>query len=218
VLVFLQAVTRDADAESLTARVSTYIDGQFRKTFKSTDDLEGAIQHAVSTLMKRSDGKAMSDEVIPQRIARRPRINNDGAVRFVIVSERNEELVTPVDIISPAFARDAHALGHAGSHPIFDYAQPKKNNVNDDGLTIHQHDSQGQHDVVDDVWLSVSERGVIEIESNITSRRASSAGAFSARMVVVFADLEEKTARVVRLYECVLREARRLQAPPTVPL
>jgi len=100
------------------------------------------------------------------------------------VRRSREEIVSPIDIVSPAFMREVHTIAHGGENPIFDFSPPKKNAVVSDALTIHQHDAHGRHDGVDDVWLSVNERGVIEIESNITSRRPSGAGLLGAPSAV----------------------------------
>lgn len=192
VMMFFQGISRDADAEELTSRLSDYVDGQFRVMFESIDQLQTAVERAVGALINQSKAKTMSEDIIPRRVAQKGRIADDASIRLVIAPERDEEIVSPVHIISPAFTREVHTIGHGGASPIFDFSQPKKNAVVGDALSIHQHDAHGRHDGVDDVWLSVNERGVIEIESNITSWRPSGAGLLGAGMVIMIADVEER--------------------------
>jgi hypothetical protein len=134
----------------------------------------------------------MPDDSVQARLSTKARINNDAAVRVVIAPERVEEIVSPVDIMSPAFVRQLYELGHGGRHPIFDYGQPKQERVLGDALIIHQQDPHGRHARVDEVWLSLDEHGVIEIESNITSRNRSRGDPFSAGMVVAIPDVEDR--------------------------
>jgi hypothetical protein len=191
-LAFLQTTKRDAGGEALANKVSNFVDGQFRRNFTSADELETAVYNSVGGLIANASTSTLRPDVIQDRFKARPRIVHDAALRLVVAPERDEEVITPVDIVSSGFVRELYEVGHGGPTPLLDYRRPKTESVEGEALTIHQQDPNGRHDEDNEVWLSVDERGVVEIETNITSRGRPGMNSFASALVITIPDVEDR--------------------------
>lgn len=192
ILAFLQTTRRDAAGEAFANKLSNFVDGQFRRSFASADELEAAVYNAVGGMIPNSSTPPLRRDVIEERFRARPRIVNDATLCVVVAPERDEEVITPVDIMSSTFVRDLYEIGHGGSSPLLDYRRPKTESVQGDSLTIHQLDRNGHQDEKNEVCLSVDERGIIEIETNITSRGRPGMNSFASALVITIPDVEDR--------------------------
>lgn len=161
-LVFLQSVARDAEADRLAAAASNYTQGVFRKTFTSPAELEKMVESAVRNALEPMSLPTTPPSIVQARLAVVDRNSGYPSLRFVLAPERREEVITPMAIESSDFARRALEIGHAGTDPIFSYAQGKTTAVKDGVLTIAQKGDQRRASG-DSVTLLVDEFGVIEI-------------------------------------------------------
>jgi hypothetical protein len=185
ILVFLEDVDRDPEADRLARLVSDYTSGQFRRTFKSVHDLEGEVKRAVEDAARVMSQPQTSSEIITKRLGERARERRDPTLRFVLAPERDEEVITPMRIESSAFVDRVYEIGHAGGVKLFSYSQSKEHRVQGGLLIIDQDNPNGRHDARDPVRATVAEQGIVEIDVGVHSKDAST----FANMVVLTTDV-----------------------------
>ena len=176
VRLFVRNVPRDEAGQALVSRLSDYVDGLFRKTFDSPDDLNREVQAAVSPLISRSQEPMIDPTLVMAKVSEQNGRNqgNEAIVRFVLAPERGDEVVDVIEIGSQDFKNEVYELGTAGSVRLLSHERAKSAAVGTDTLTVRQ-DSQGvnrQQASTDDVLIEVNSRGVITVEVNVTGRRA----------------------------------------------
>lgn len=169
-LVFLQSVTRDADADRLALAASNYTDGVFRKTFSTATELAALVESAVRSALQPMSLPITSPSTVQARLTAAERNNGYPSLRFVLAPERREEVITPMAIESSDFSRRTLEMGHSGGEPLFSYGHGKDATVKDGVLTIDQRgDQRRSHG--DSVTLRVDEFGIIEIVKALGTER-----------------------------------------------
>jgi hypothetical protein len=170
VLIFLQEIERDPDAQSFADEVSNYVDGSFRISFRTTRELENAIETALKPQISATK-KPYTDKTIMMNLFQDPYIVQDQtSLRFGLSPEREEEVFDPVTLGSETFKKQIYALGHAGERALFSYQKSKGDRIEGDSLIIHQEDQYRHGDPIEDVRVQIQESGQIIIDSNVTGR------------------------------------------------
>lgn len=188
-LIFIQDIDRDAEGDRLVKSVSGFTAGAFRQTFGSTTDLEQQVEKAIQRESKIMSRALTSPQLVSDKLVARARSRNDPILRFVLVPERREEVISPMELESVDFMQAVYAIGHAGGRPLFSYARPKDGHVERNTLVIEQTDPNGRHDSTQLVLLKIDENGLIEVEANVTNRRGGNA--FAGSMVVLADDISD---------------------------
>lgn len=169
-LIFLQDVPRDRAADLLAATVSNYTEGVFRKTFSTSSELEALVESAVRSALTPMSLPTTPPSTIQTRLAAAERSDGYPSLRFVLAPERREEVVTPMAIESPDFARRTLEIGHAGSESIFTYVHGKEASVKGGVLTIEERGDQ-RRGHGDSATLRIDEFGIIEIVKGLGGKR-----------------------------------------------
>lgn len=171
ILVFIQDIKREPEAQRFTNEISDYIDGLFRVTFRSPVELKAEIEKALKSLLPIFKVKAMDDNLLMQSLKNPYSVANEASVRFIIAPERDEEVIDPVVLGSEDFVETIFELGHSKKVRIFDYLRPKKHWIDGQSLFIHQFDPSGlRKETVNEVRLEILESGLMIIDSNVTRR------------------------------------------------
>ena len=170
VLAFLQKTTRDPEAERFARRLSDYIDGAFRITFDTPEELQEHVERAargrISMGTRRTDEPDLSSSLRPEERA----ATDETLLRFVLVPAREGELVDPVRLASPEFEHELFGLGHAANVGLFNYRHAKSAEVVDDHLVIEQGEIRRRGEGHEFVRLTVAEMGSLVIDANVTGR------------------------------------------------
>ena len=171
VLVFLQDAKRDSRAQEFAERLSEYIDGLFRVTFTSPADLQAKIEKALTPFFSQTKGKTMDKASFTQFLRNPHLIPNETSMRFVLVPEREEEVIDPIVLGSEDFAQHVYEIGHSQGVRLFNYSRQKEHGIKGQSLIIHQFDPSGSSkETVDEVRLEISGLGQIIIDANVTRR------------------------------------------------
>ena len=171
IIVFLQNVKRDLQANEFATRISDYIDGLFRVTFLSAADLQNAIENALEQLLSKFKVGIMDKNSFLQFMMNPYSIPNETSIRFIISPERVEEIVDPTTLISGDFMHQILELGHSRKVKLFDYSRQKDYRIEGESLVIHQSDpSTSGKETVEEVRLELNETGRIIVDSNVTRR------------------------------------------------
>jgi len=191
VLAFLQTVQRDADATRFAEHLSDYVDGVFRRSFSTVGELQAEITQALSALIDEAQ-ESMNMPHHQRDYFDDPYIvPNMAMLRFVLLPERQEEVVDPMRLGSDSFRNLVYEIGHLASVNLLSYERPKTADIFGDDLVITQTESNGRHGEGQHVRIQITGVGEIVIDANVTgrvSRRPSYS--ISSSMVVAAEDIE----------------------------
>lgn len=171
IFAFVQeGVSRDDDAARLVVRLSDYISGSFRKTFRSPHELRDAVQKALEIVFVNKNPRSMSRPA-SNYFTSPYRVRDQAMLRFVLAPERKEEVVDPVKLASDDFRDRVLELAHSKTVRLFNYQQPKTTKLEADALRIEQDANNARHDDGQHVLLQVRESGDLIIDASVTGRR-----------------------------------------------
>lgn len=193
ILVFLQDIERDSDAQIFAKRLSDYIDGSFRVAFKSPAELKAKLEKSLTPLLSRSVEKHMKKDELIKFLEEPYLIADETSLRFILAPEREEEVIDPIIFDHEDFIRNVYAIGHSKEVNLFDYLRQKEQGIEEESLVIHQFDPRGSRkDTIEEVRLELNESGQIVIDSNVTHRviRGQHNSGFLDMMVVACEDIE----------------------------
>ncbi len=173
VLAFLEDTDRDDDARRLASALSDYSGGMFRATFKSPQELEQAVARALRPVISHARNTPVNTSAIDEKLRSLHPVPNQATLRIVITPEREDEVIDPVELDSPALKDEILALAHATSVRLMSYERPKSSEAQLNELVVLQaNDRASWRDSVDEVRLEVSSQGMLAIDSNVTGRCA----------------------------------------------
>ena len=192
VLAFLQSIGRDERATRFADQISDYVNGTFRRTFDSANDLERAVADAVAAIPSRNSTPMTSPASIRDVLLKPPQIRNDASLRLVLASERDEEIFPPQRLASRELLDTVFAIAHSRAVGLFEYESPKTHKIDGDRLVVEQNDDQRSRSGSKRVRLSLSESGLFALEANVTGRAPrDDFGGMSSALVVAVPDIEE---------------------------
>jgi len=170
VLMFLQDIERDSDAQKFADEVSDYLDGSFRISFTTVTELQSAVEQALKRQILAARKPLVDKTVMMHEFQAPYTIQDQTGLRFVLSPEREEEVFDPVTLGSQAFKQRIYALGHSGQDPLFSYQKSKNDRVENDSLVIHQEDQARHGETIEEVRVQIKESGQMIIDSNVTGR------------------------------------------------
>ena len=191
ILAFLQNASRDAEAQRFAQELSDYVDGTFRQSFVSPEDLREAIQRSLTPLLLEQPERSMTRQPLADKFSSPLRLPYATTLRLVVSPERNEEVVDPVRLGSQEFLDRIYELGHSSSVRLFNYRSPKTAEVRGSSLVIRQTEVGGKHGEGEHLWLEIAETGELVIDANVTGRvRRGGQHDTLSSMIVAIEDIE----------------------------
>lgn len=156
-LVFLQAgVVHEPGQRELVEKVQDYVDGHWRKTFRTPKELTDLVREAVegADLTHIQSGDS-AQRRIESRLAWDPAnegydsgVFSSGEIpwlRTVWTTLRDEEVIDPISIGDDKFKRTLLRLGHECDPPLFEYEQKTHSIITPSVIRIHQGNRQDQY-------------------------------------------------------------------------
>lgn len=192
ILAFIQDVEHDMDANQLINELSDYVNGFFRPTFKTIEELRSQVAKALAPMIREEKVPQARVAMIQEKLNERFQIPHESRLRFVLAPERDEEVVDVVSLDSEELKRSLYEIGHSHNVGLFAYEYPKTAKVKVSSLEITQGESSGRQHSDKVVHLELSSEGVITIDANVTGRVKR--GSFPSSMegfVIVEADVIE---------------------------
>ena len=152
-------------------KVEDYIGGHFRKSFQEANDLRRFVEEAVSAadLGAASGPRTGAETRILETLSRKPE-KTQGTVwmKTSWTTQRDEEVVDPLDLDDAAFKQRLQRLAHNCNPPLFSYEEGKKTESAVSRLRVLQGDLQtsmpGEHATV----VTIRSNGTLTIEQNVT--------------------------------------------------
>jgi hypothetical protein len=185
--VFLQDIARDPETDRFAKRVSDYVLGRFRTSFRTPEELREAATKALGTL--RSARTRMVGPAITNALKDRSEQSQYPTLRLAVGSTREGELVDPLSLFREEFQDEIIKIGTAKPHPIFGLRKEKAAEVKNGSLLITQRDEHSSHGSRWESRFVIGESGVIIAETSIGERTESSSYGLSTTMTVQVKDL-----------------------------
>src|SRR5450631_2917682 len=140
VLAFLQDIPRTPEAEAFALRLSDYVEGAFRTTFRTPEDLRKQIERAFRQKVEQVSPRRTvnADDLASYFKSDRHESGMMTILRFVLVPERQGEILHPVQIASKEFERQLFEIGHAAHVGLFSFTRPKSVGMQGADLVIEQ--------------------------------------------------------------------------------
>jgi hypothetical protein len=172
--VFLEDAARDADATRLAEQVSGYVEGRYRKTFASLDQLHKEVEATCRAL---SDSQAQHEEAdtrMKELLSHPHEFGQECVLRLVVAPERGDETIFPVDVLdSDTFRGDLVALGVDRGVGLLNRSFAKDEARGQDSLIVLQRPAQsGEFRPGDGVRIEITEDGWAIIDVCTTGREA----------------------------------------------
>jgi hypothetical protein len=168
VLVFLQNISRDREAERLAEKLSDYVGGHFRLSFNSPVDLEAAINRSLPPIIQYFQNPKAEVSMIQDKLRDPYCLQYQTCLRFVSAPERGEECIDPVFLESEELERQIYVIGHSHDVNLFSYKYPKTSEVRATELIIKQSEESGRVRIGEMVHLELNTACMITIDMNIT--------------------------------------------------
>lgn len=156
-LVFVQGgVAHEPRQRELVDKVQDYVEGHWRKTFRTQEELTALVRDAVigADMANTPFRDSQAQRRIEAKIKWGPTDegHDSGAfssgdipwLRTVWTTLRDEEVIDPISIGDDQFKRNLLRLGHDCDPPLFDYEQEKHSIVSSSVIRIRQGDRQEQ--------------------------------------------------------------------------
>lgn len=169
-LVFLQDAPRDEAAEDLATRLGGWMDGRFRTTFNTPDELRSLVRQGVERASSTMNCPLRGIDEI-SRLAHAPmEAANEVFLRFVLAPERAEEVIDPVRLQCEELPNEIFEVGHRQSIGFWSYSKAKNTEITDNRLVIRQMDDRRGEGPIECTALKLSENGTLVLETNVTGR------------------------------------------------
>lgn len=170
VLGFVQDTPMDADAERFARQISDFVSGGFRTTFRNPAELRAQVERAVHEIVGNLPVERPSDMNLSPYFSALDRYSGQAAMlRFVLVPEREQELVDPVTLSSSRFKTQLYEIGLQSDVGLLDHESAKSSELRDDTRIVEQNPG-GRHGEGEHVHLEASESGRLVIDMNVTGR------------------------------------------------
>lgn len=175
VMVLIQDSARDNGAERLARRLSDYVDGFFRQTFTTPDELYQKAQRALEPRIRHFQEPMIDTTIISAQLDSPRRLQNEVNLRFVLIPERGEEMLDPVQLESQELKYQLYELGSARDVQLLSHERRKETRVTTSAIIIEQADSTPYQtrEGKDEVRIEINLQGVVTVDVNVTGRQAS---------------------------------------------
>lgn len=168
-LVFLQDAKRDADGERLAAKLSEFVGGNFRGTFKEPVDLRHEVEVACKPLTA-SVPRINVDKARFEKLLANPfKFGHETVLRVVIATGRPDELVVEVETLDDdEFKHEFFGLGVARDVGMFHRNRERSEDRGPNSLIVTQGNVHGSPPPGQGVRVELSEDGWLVIDINVT--------------------------------------------------
>lgn len=171
IIAFIEDVTRDHEAELLVRKITDYVNGLFRSTFTSPDELKLKIVKSLEPIIENFRIPKMDSSLVEEKIRNPQEIYSESVLRVVFAPERDDVLIDPVSIDSEEFMQELYSIGHLSDVKLFSYKAAKDEEIGVNEIIIMQSKERGRNQIFETVRLEISTHGLICIDMNVTGER-----------------------------------------------
>lgn len=168
IIIFIQNTSQDVGAEKLAKTVSDYIDGYYRKTFETHDELANIVKDSVTPIVEEITAPKMNLQTLEAKLENPKQFQSSAGLRFVIASHRYEEMIDPVDLESSELHKLLFEIAHMSDVELFEFENSKEKKITMDEIEIIEFKDTNRFRM-EIRQLTVSTHGVIAIDLDVNS-------------------------------------------------
>jgi hypothetical protein len=209
-LVFLHETKRDTEGERLAKKLSEFVNGNFRRTFKDPAELRREVEAACKPLTASAPRINMEKARFDHLLAKPYDVGHETVLRIVIATGRPSETVVEVETLdAEEFKHEFVGMGVAREVGLFHRNRQRSEGRGRNSLVVLQGEAQGSPPPGQAVRVEMFEDGWLVIDINVTgtdenSRRDPMAG-FGLYPVEVEA-IQERAATALRFARSVFEK------------
>lgn len=172
IFVFLEGGDREPRQQEFVSSVEDYVDGHWRKSFRTPDQLADLVEQALREgrpMVAAGNAEGGARQRIAAACGQKPD-SIDGIVwaQVAWTTPRDEEVVDPTSFMDKGFQREVQKLAHEGNLSLFDYARAKNTHVEASRLRVTQGDPVNWRAGRDLVVVDLYESGTLSVSLNVT--------------------------------------------------
>ena len=171
-IAFIQKdVVHDNDAAKMIRSVGDYIDGRFVKYFSDPEELKIAVETSLSQPISMARVPLINLNSLNTLLTTaRPVTANQASIRFLIIPERDEEVISPMKLASGEFADRIFEIAHSSQVKLLSYKFAKDEPAIDEKghLILFQSGGTNYRQGQRAVRIEVSESGLFLLDLNVT--------------------------------------------------
>jgi hypothetical protein len=172
IFVFLEGGDREPRQQEFVRSVEDYVDGHWRKSFDTPEELERLVEQALREgrpMVAAGSSEGGSGGRIDSAFEQRPQeVQGIVWAQVAWTTPRDEEVVDPTSFMDTGFQRDVQRLAHEGDPPLFDYGQAKDTRVEASRLRLAQGNPSDWRGGRDLVLVDLYENGTLSVALNVT--------------------------------------------------
>ena len=172
IFVFLEGGDREPLQQEFVRSVEDYVDGHWRKSFSTPEELEELVEQALREgrpMVAAGNAEGGARERIGAAFAEKPD-RTEGIVwaQVAWTTPRDEEVVDPTSFMNTGFQRNVQRLAHEGDMPLFDYGQAKDMRVEASRLRLTQGTPGEWRGGRDLLVVDLYENGTLSVSLSVT--------------------------------------------------
>lgn len=162
IFAFLQDVERDADAAAFAENLSGFVDGRFRTTFRTPEELAGNVEKALAQgygsepMIRTVSGELLNPILGESRVEGR-----EPLLRFAVGPERDEDVLDLVELEKSSFRDQVYRIAHDSKVGLFSYEAAKSQGRTERGVLFSQTTGHGSDKKAPDVFLEIEPRRIV---------------------------------------------------------
>lgn len=165
--VYIEETARDVPGDELATRLSDYVNGHFRATFRTSDELYDVMVKQLPGLLRPLRLPMTELKELTDRLSQPYEVQHQTTARLVVAPERNEEVIDRVTIGRAEFEESVLALGHTLPSKVFDYRASKDADVKNDSLVIVESAVVRRH-AAPTTRLEITPEGIVTIDKIVS--------------------------------------------------
>jgi len=169
IFAFVQTIERDKQADHLVNKLSDYVKGVFLQTFNTPAELGKAIEKALTPVIKHESNPKVNFVMLNEKLQEPYKILDETSLRLVIIPERSDEFIGPVELESEELRDQLLQIGHSSDVRLFSYERPKETEIEVNSIIILQSHENRRQQLVDVVRVELTTEGLIIIDTNVTN-------------------------------------------------
>lgn len=202
-LDYRQDEPTDPQQQAFLTQVTGYVEGHWRKSFRSLDELgqllETALWEAKPLIASSSAGGGAAMRLNTAFNAGPPHDDSIVWVQIAWTTLRDEEVIDPLLLMDKNYQRKIQTLAHCGDAPLLSFDLAKQTTAGASRLRISQGDVHKWREARDLVIIDLYENGTLAVAINVTGLEPDDArGNHLARMYHI--DPEHVQRRLIQAW------------------
>ena len=188
ILVFIEEGSNEPMQQRFVEEIEDYVDGYFRKTFQTPDELQRLVEQAVISANPRamSMNQGSAESRIRAELDRQPPVTRYSvSMRTIWTTLRDEEVVDPIELYDEAFKNRLLQIGHGCTPPLFIFERSIQCDVTALGFRAAEKISRNAMPSEDGTVVTINCHGTLTVQQTVTDNDASQGIHYDPFMMLV---------------------------------